>query len=253
MEIKQTSEGTQIAIRKITSCGEPIGLKHFKPIRPLGCGDTGRFYTAEVVLGLEYLHCLGIIYRDLKPENVLIQKDGHVVLAHFDLSFLTSCKPQQYKCTVILQEIITGLGHSSAIDCTLHSLSKIDWWALGIFLYECFMDVHLSGGKTGRKHLPTFCTKISLFRVAYRNAVEKGDPTKKRRVERSCKMAEAKERNLTPAVPTDVQSILKRCENLEKEVRSLKLNLSFMNRKDSEQTKHIEDLQKQNEDLADES
>ncbi|KAF6138712.1 hypothetical protein GIB67_040844, partial [Kingdonia uniflora] len=67
------------------------------------------------------------------------------------------------------------------------------------------------------------------------------------------RMAEAKERDLTPAVPTDVQSILKRCENLEKEVRSLKLNLSFMNRKDSEQTKHIEDLQKQNEDLADES
>ncbi|KAF6146277.1 hypothetical protein GIB67_011749 [Kingdonia uniflora] len=83
-------------------------------------------------------------------------------------------------------------------------------------------------------------------------SVEKGDPTKKRRVERSRKMAEAKERNLTPAVPTDVQSILKRCENLEKEVRSLKLNLSFMNRKDSEQTKQIEDLQKQNEDLADE-
>lgn len=80
--------------------------------------------------------------------------------------------------------------------------------------------------------------------------VEQGDPTKKRRVERSRKMAEAKERNLTPALPSDMQSILKRCENLEKEVRSLKLNLSFMNRKDSEQTKQIEELQKQNEDLA---
>ncbi|XP_038716178.1 protein CYCLOPS-like isoform X2 [Tripterygium wilfordii] len=56
---------------------------------------------------------------------------------------------------------------------------------------------------------------------------DKGDSTKKRRVERSRKMAEA--RNLTPAVPSDMQAILKRCENLEKEVRSLKLNLSFMN------------------------
>lgn len=83
-------------------------------------------------------------------------------------------------------------------------------------------------------------------------SVDKGDPTKKRRVERSRKMAEAKERNLTPAIPSDMQSILKRCENLEKEVRSLKLNLSFMNRKDSEQTKQIEELQKQNEELADE-
>ncbi|KAF5938816.1 hypothetical protein HYC85_023075 [Camellia sinensis] len=63
-------------------------------------------------------------------------------------------------------------------------------------------------------------------------------------------MAEAKERNLTPPIPSDMQSILKRCENLEKEVRSLKLNLSFMNRKDSEQTKQIEELQKQNEELT---
>ncbi|KAJ6703839.1 PROTEIN CYCLOPS [Salix viminalis] len=80
-------------------------------------------------------------------------------------------------------------------------------------------------------------------------SVDKGDPTKKRRVERSRKMAEAKERNMTPATPSDMQSVLKRCENLEKEVRSLKLNLSFMNRKDSEQTKEIEDLQKQNDDF----
>ncbi|KAK2991175.1 hypothetical protein RJ640_002289 [Escallonia rubra] len=83
-------------------------------------------------------------------------------------------------------------------------------------------------------------------------SVEKGDPTKKRRVERSRKMAEAKERTLTPAIPSDIQAILKRCENLEKEVRSLKLNLAFMNRKDSEQTKQIEDLQKQNEELGEE-
>ncbi|XP_030535406.1 protein CYCLOPS-like isoform X2 [Rhodamnia argentea] len=81
---------------------------------------------------------------------------------------------------------------------------------------------------------------------------DKGDPTKKRRVERSRKMAEAKERNSTSTIPPDIQSILKRCENLEKEVRSLKLNLSFMNRKDSEQTKLIEELQKQNDDLTEE-
>ncbi|XP_061988518.1 protein CYCLOPS-like isoform X1 [Rosa rugosa] len=81
---------------------------------------------------------------------------------------------------------------------------------------------------------------------------DKEDATKKRRVERSRKMAEAKERNSTPVIPSDIQSVLKRCENLEKEVRSLKLNLSFMNRKDSEQTKQIEELQQQNEELTDE-
>ncbi|KAM0945700.1 putative protein CYCLOPS [Dioscorea sansibarensis] len=93
---------------------------------------------------------------------------------------------------------------------------------------------------------------VRMGSVSSGGTVDKGDPTKKRRVERSRKMAEAKERNSTPALPSDMQSVLKRCENLEKEVRSLKLNLSFMNRKDSEQTKQIEELQKQNEDLAEE-
>ncbi|PKA61134.1 hypothetical protein AXF42_Ash006030 [Apostasia shenzhenica] len=81
-------------------------------------------------------------------------------------------------------------------------------------------------------------------------SVDKTDRTKKRRVERSRKMTEAKERNSTPPLPSDMQSVVKRCENLEKEVRSLKLNLAFMNRKDSEQTKQIEELQKQNEELV---
>lgn len=85
---------------------------------------------------------------------------------------------------------------------------------------------------------------------APKTKVEQGDPTKKRRVERYRKMTEAKEKNSTPPIPSDTQSLLKRCENLEKEVRSLKLNLAFMNRKDSEQTKQMEDLQKQNEDLT---
>ncbi|CAN6348497.1 unnamed protein product [Urochloa humidicola] len=84
------------------------------------------------------------------------------------------------------------------------------------------------------------------------SAADNGDPTKKRRVERSRKMAEAKERSSTPVIPSDMQAVLNRCETLEKEVRSLKLNLSFMNRKDSEQTKQIEELQKQNEELTDE-
>uniref|UniRef100_A0ACD6ACZ7 Uncharacterized protein n=1 Tax=Avena sativa TaxID=4498 RepID=A0ACD6ACZ7_AVESA len=97
--------------------------------------------------------------------------------------------------------------------------------------------------------------RVTLSRmgsISSEQAVDRGDPTKKRRVERTRKMAEAKERSSTPVIPSDMQAVLKRCENLEKEVRSLKLNLSFMNRKDSEQTKQIEDLQKQNEDMAEE-
>ncbi len=45
-----------------------------------------RFYACEIILALEYLHKENIIYRDLKPENVLISDDGHIKLSDFGLS-----------------------------------------------------------------------------------------------------------------------------------------------------------------------
>nr|AML76645.1 putative LOV domain-containing protein [Pulvigera lyellii] len=136
--------------------------KHFRE-------DSARFYAAEIVIALEYLHCLGVVYRDLKPENILIQDDGHVQLTDFDLSVNSSAnlpmigtpdlntrgktsltkrksrrrpKIVQHPVFVaepvascnsfvgteeyIAPEIITGHGHGSAVD----------WWSLGILLYE---------------------------------------------------------------------------------------------------------------------
>ncbi|KAJ1259032.1 hypothetical protein BS78_10G122700 [Paspalum vaginatum] len=52
-----------------------------------------KFYVAEILLALEYLHMLGIIYRDLKPENVLIREDGHIMLTDFDLSLRCAVSP----------------------------------------------------------------------------------------------------------------------------------------------------------------
>lgn len=58
---------------------------------------AARFYAAEVLLALEYLHMLGIVYRDLKPENVLVRDDGHIMLSDFDLSLRCTVSPTLIK------------------------------------------------------------------------------------------------------------------------------------------------------------
>ncbi|GAA0151109.1 hypothetical protein LIER_09900 [Lithospermum erythrorhizon] len=150
---------------------------------------SARFYAAEVLVALEYLHMLGIIYRDLKPENVLVRSDGHIMLTDFDLSLCSdsivavessdfshdlsfsssnqsrtrsSYPPTSFSCIsarlfrskkvqtlsnnrlfvaepvsarscsfvgtheYVSPEVASGSSHGNAVD----------WWALGIFIYE---------------------------------------------------------------------------------------------------------------------
>ncbi|RAL37794.1 hypothetical protein DM860_000488 [Cuscuta australis] len=61
-----------------------------------------KFYVAEVLLALEYLHMLGIVYRDLKPENVLVREDGHIMLSDFDLSLRCAVSPTLVKSSSAL-------------------------------------------------------------------------------------------------------------------------------------------------------
>ncbi|KAH7565086.1 hypothetical protein JRO89_XS09G0130400 [Xanthoceras sorbifolium] len=61
---------------------------------------SAKFYAAEVLLALEYLHAMGIIYRDLKPENVLVQEDGHIMLSDFDLSVKCDVVPKLLHCNL---------------------------------------------------------------------------------------------------------------------------------------------------------
>lgn len=62
-------------------------------------GFFSRFYAAEVLLALEYLHMMGVVYRDLKPENVLVREDGHIMLSDFDLSLKCLVSPTLVKST----------------------------------------------------------------------------------------------------------------------------------------------------------
>jgi serine/threonine protein kinase len=81
-----------------------------------------RFYAAEILLALEYLHSMAVIYRDLKPENVLIDALGHIKISDFGLSksgvtergqkTFTFCGTPEY----LAPEILKGNGHDKAVD-----------------------------------------------------------------------------------------------------------------------------------------
>ncbi|KAA8527211.1 hypothetical protein F0562_008560 [Nyssa sinensis] len=63
--------------------------------------EAARFFASEVLLALEYLHMLGIVYRDLKPENVLVRDEGHIMLSDFDLSLRCSVSPTLVKSSSV--------------------------------------------------------------------------------------------------------------------------------------------------------
>ena len=91
--------------------------------------NRARFYAAEIGMALEYIHSKNIIYRDLKPENLVLDRNGHVVLTDFGLAKRdvhdmthTFCGTPEY----MAPELIQKKGHTSAVD----------WWSLGVFLYE---------------------------------------------------------------------------------------------------------------------
>ncbi|KAI5384610.1 protein kinase PINOID [Lathyrus oleraceus] len=79
-------------VMEFCSGGDLHSLRHKYPNNRLPL-SSARFYAAEVLVALEYLHMLGIIYRDLKPENVLVRSDGHIMLSDFDLSLCSDAIP----------------------------------------------------------------------------------------------------------------------------------------------------------------
>ena len=98
--------------------------------------EKAKFYLIEIILAIEFLHKQNMIYRDLKPENVLIDKDGHIKLTDFGLSKMLSkekektytiCGTPQY----LAPEILTSDGYDNSVD----------WWSLGCIMYKMLIGI----------------------------------------------------------------------------------------------------------------
>ncbi|KAL4816575.1 kinase-like domain-containing protein [Aspergillus spinulosporus] len=96
--------------------------------------EAVRFWLAELGCALRYIHSQGIIHRDVKPDNVLLDSEGHVHLADFNVaSDFRPGKPLTSKSgtlAYLAPEVYEGGGY----------YFEVDWWSLGVTFYECIYN-----------------------------------------------------------------------------------------------------------------
>eukprot|EP01004_Peranema_trichophorum_P001172 NODE_1137_length_2104_cov_39.752650_g960_i0.p1 GENE.NODE_1137_length_2104_cov_39.752650_g960_i0~~NODE_1137_length_2104_cov_39.752650_g960_i0.p1 ORF type:complete len:499 (+),score=98.04 NODE_1137_length_2104_cov_39.752650_g960_i0:87-1499(+) len=112
------------------------------------------FYSAELVVALQHLHDNNIIYRDLKPENIMLDRDGHVVLTDFGLAttkstgFLT-CGSAPFMAPELVKH--------------QHYTFSVDWWSLGVLIYEMLAATRLFGGPVDNSIFKKILTQNIVF------------------------------------------------------------------------------------------
>ncbi len=98
--------------------------------------EQARFFIAQIAIAIGHLHKKNILYRDLKPENVLFNEDGYLLLADFGLAKMTKTKKDLTNSYVgtpeyFSPEVIIGNGHDHTVD----------WWTLGVLLFELIIGI----------------------------------------------------------------------------------------------------------------
>jgi protein kinase A len=131
--------------------GELFSLLRFSKSFPR---KTATFYASNVVLAFEYLHSKNVIYRNLKPEDLLITSNGYLKLVDFGFAKVrnnscTLCGTPQY----LAPEVIQNFNHSFTVD----------WWSLGILIYEMIFGVVPFKGDKNMKTYAKILTEQPLI------------------------------------------------------------------------------------------
>lgn len=98
--------------------------------------EQARKYICEIVLAIEYLHSQNILYRDMKPDNILVHSDGHLKLADFGLSKHIEGDSYESKSPVgsyayLAPEVLNEVPYGKSID----------WYQLGVTLHEMLCGI----------------------------------------------------------------------------------------------------------------